>query len=99
MFSSSAIAYIALGGVAFAVLGAVANLSSDEKPTAKSIMRDTIAGAGMVSFLTMLVPDMFPTFPLTVPALFSGGGGSGSLGSTLKGSAGDYDLMVGLQRR
>lgn len=68
MFARSALMYGAIGAIAFATLGVVAAYYRDDKPNAKSVLRDFVSGASITLSTRYFVPTMFPDLnSLTVP--------------------------------
>lgn len=67
MFDSSHLLYAAIGATSFAILGAVASYYRDDSPSKKSVARDFVAGSFMVSFVMLLMPDMFPKLAFDIP--------------------------------
>jgi hypothetical protein len=97
MFDSSHLLYSVIGAVSFAILGVIATYYRDDNPSKKSVARDFVAGSLMVSFVMLLMPDLFPKMSFNIPlptiddvlsrsASMAGGGGKDS----------GYDIQLGI---
>ena len=81
--------WIFVGGLVFIALSFTAAKYKDKDYKRMNLLQDFISGSILIAFTGVLVPDMFPNMelPVSLPASFSGGFGSG-----------DLDLQVGPPR-
>jgi hypothetical protein len=54
-----------VGGIAFMVLSFLASKYQEKQHKPVAFAQDFISGAILISLLGMMIPDAFPTFPLT----------------------------------
>jgi hypothetical protein len=85
--------WIVVGGLAFMLLSFLASKYNGKAHAPRAFAQDFLSGGIVVTLLGILAPDVFPTFPLSVPS-------SGEVSSTMKGllSGGggeDMDLQIG----
>ncbi len=69
MPNSTMLSYALIGSVLFSILGVIATYYRDDKPTAKSVGRDFVAGSLIVLFLNALMPALFPPLSFTIPGM------------------------------
>lgn len=81
--------YSIIGSILFSILGVIATYYRDDKPSAKSIGRDFVAGALIVAFLNVFMPSLFPPMNLSIP-------GIPSIQDVMarRSNGGDYELQL-----
>jgi hypothetical protein len=83
--------WIVVGGLAFMLLSFVASKYSGKQHTSRAFAQDFLSGGIVVTLLGILAPDVFPSFPVSVPS-------TSDVSSTMKGllsGESDMDLQIG----
>jgi hypothetical protein len=84
--------WILVGGLAFMVLSFIAAKYSGKQHTSRVFAQDFLSGGIVVTLLGILVPDLFPSFPLSVPSTTDV---SSTMKGLLSGGGDDMDLQIG----
>jgi hypothetical protein len=85
--------WIVVGGAVFMALSFVAAKYKGVPHTGKAFVQDFLSGGVVIALLGVLVPDVFPDFPLSVPS-------SSEVSTTMKGllsgtGSDDVELQLG----
>jgi hypothetical protein len=85
--------WIVVGGIVFMALSFVAAKYKGAAHSGKAFVQDFLSGGVVIALLGVLVPDAFPTFPLSVPS-------TGEVSTTMKGllsggGSDDVELQLG----
>ena len=84
-----------VGGIAFMILSFIASKYQGKKHKSITFAQDFISGSILIALLGVIVPDVFPAFPLST-ASFALPNVSGMLRS---GGGEDVEIQVGPLRR
>ena len=82
--------WIVVGGLAFMLLSFIASKYNGKTHAARAFAQDFLSGGIVVTLLGILAPDLFPTFPLSVPSMEVS-----SMKGLLSGGGEDMDLQIG----
>jgi hypothetical protein len=89
--------WIFVGGIAFMVLSFLASKYQERQHKPVAFAQDFISGAILISLLGVIIPDAFPTFPLTSSDMalpnFT------NMMATAVANGDDMDIQVGPIRR
>ncbi len=88
--------WILVGGLAFMLLSFVASKYSGKAHTGRAFAQDFLSGGIVVTLIGILVPDVLPTFPFSVPSTTDV---SSTMKGLLSGGGDDMDLQIGPLRR
>ena len=87
----SIVLYAIIGGLFFAILGAIATYTREESPSMKEIGRDWTAGILITGVLYLISPSLMPPISwvenIKMPDAI-----------TIKSTVMDYPLQIGIQR-
>jgi hypothetical protein len=89
--------WMIVGGVVFMILSFIATKYNDRTHTSRAFFQDFISGSIVIALLGALVPDYFPTFPISsedIPSI-----ALPSIPSTHRAMSSEFDLQVGPLRR
>jgi hypothetical protein len=84
--------WIVVGGLAFMLLSFVASKYSGKQHTGRAFAQDFLSGGIVVTLLGILAPDLFPSFPVSVPSTSDV---SSTMKGLLSGGGDDMDLQIG----